>query len=79
MVIALMRDMGRVEMYLVLPVLLLWLAYLVVTRLVEPMPRTILTGSMVRFGRRGLLRLLATIGLAQVLWLGLLWLAVLVR
>ncbi|MEW4567762.1 NUDIX hydrolase [Tautonia sp. JC769] len=71
----LMRTIGETGTLLIIPVLLLVPAYLLVDRVVDPMPRTVLTRSMGRWGRRSLLRALATLALAQLLWLSVMVMA----
>jgi 8-oxo-dGTP pyrophosphatase MutT (NUDIX family) len=71
----LMRTLGETGTMLILPVLLLAPAYLMVDRLVDPMPKTVLTRAMARWGRRSLIRALATLALAQLLWLAVMVMA----
>ncbi|WP_169975217.1 NUDIX hydrolase [Tautonia rosea] len=65
----LMRTLGETGTLLILPVLLLVPAYVLVVRFVDPMPKTVLTRSMARLGRRSLIRALATLAVTQVLWI----------
>ncbi|QDV33255.1 NUDIX hydrolase [Tautonia plasticadhaerens] len=66
--------------FFLLFVMMLVPAFVVVDRVLDPIPRSILTRSNPRIGRRGLMRLLATVGLSLILWLaGLLILIVATR
>jgi hypothetical protein len=68
---------GTLIGFFLLFLMLLLPSYLIVDRVLDPIPRSILTRSNPRLARRGLLRLLATFGLSLILGLvGLLILTV---